>query len=193
MLRIRVLGDLGADRDGMPVALPKRRPARALLGWLALNPCLHARSKVAASLWPNVLDQSARTSLRTALSALRAAIGAEALVTTRERAGLAEDLTVDVREFDRLLSRGQELAALQLGEGEVLPDFDEEWVMVARDQHRERVAQVLAGLARAAAARGDHRAAIDFGRRRAALDRLDEPAHRDLMRLLADAGDRGGA
>jgi DNA-binding SARP family transcriptional activator len=193
MLRIRVLGELGAERDGAPVALPRRRPARALLGWLALNPGLHARSKIAARLWPNVLDESARTSLRTALSALRAVIGAEALVSTRETVGLADDLLVDVREFERLLSRDEELAALELGDGELLSGFDEEWVLVARDMHRDRVAEVLAGLAGAAAARGDHGAAIDFGRRRVALDPLDEPAHRDLMRLLADAGDRAGA
>jgi DNA-binding SARP family transcriptional activator len=193
MLRLYVLGELHADRDGVPVALPKRRPARALLGWLALHSGDHARSKVAAGLWPNVLDESARTSLRTALSALRAAVGADAVVTTRERVGLAADVMVDVREFDRLLSCGKELEAVELGDGELLAGFDEDWVLIARDAHRERVADVLGGLAARASARGDHRAAVGLGRRRAALDPLDEPAHRDLMQLLADSGDRGGA
>src|SRR5437763_16809497 len=100
MVWVRVLGELEVERDGAPLALPKRRPARALLGWLALNPGLHARSTLAARLWPNVLDESARTSLRTALSALRAAIGAEPLVATRDQVGLADDVAVDVRECD---------------------------------------------------------------------------------------------
>jgi DNA-binding SARP family transcriptional activator len=194
MLRIRVLGELSAERDGAPLVLPKRRPTRALLGWLALNPGEHPRAKIAASLWPNVLDESARTSLRTALSALRAAVDEEALVATRERVALAGEVLVDLQEFDHLLLSGREPEALELtNSGELLAGFDEEWVLSARDTHRDRVAEVLGRLAGAAAARGDHAAAVASGRRRAALDPLDEPAHRDLMRLLAQAGDRGGA
>ena len=103
MLRVCVLGELRVERDGSPLALPRRRPARALLGWLALHPGLLGRSTVAAQLWPSVLDESARTSLRTALSALRAALGDQALVATRERVGLAPDVRVDLREFGLLL------------------------------------------------------------------------------------------
>src|ERR1700745_3192831 len=103
MLRVCALGELRVEHDGSPVALPRRRPARVLLGWLALHPGLHARSSVAAALWPNVLDESARSSLRTALSALRPSIGAGALVATRERVGLAPDVRVDVHEFGVLL------------------------------------------------------------------------------------------
>ncbi len=193
MLRVFVLGDLRVELDGTPVALPRRRPARALLGWLALHPGGHARSTVAARLWPNVLDESARTSLRTSLSALRAAIGADALPATRERVGLAEDVAVDVHECERLLSEERPLEALELCTGEVMAGFDEDWVLIARDAHRDRVADVLSNLAAAAAARGDGEAAVGFGRRRAALDPLDDPAHRDLMRLLADTGDGAGA
>jgi DNA-binding SARP family transcriptional activator len=194
MLRVCALGELRVEHDGSPVALPRRRPARALLGWLALHPGLHARSSVAAALWPNVLDESARSSLRTALSALRPSIGADALVATRERVGLAPDVRVDVHEFGVLLEEpGRELDALALCSGELLEGFDEDWVLVARDAHRERVAELLSGLATAAAARGDHGSAVGFARRRAALDPFDEPAQRALMQLLYQAGDRARA
>src|SRR6266536_5122519 len=103
MLRVRVLSELQLERDGVRLAPPRRRPARALLGWLALHPGLHARSTVAGRLWPNVLDTSARVSLRTALTALRGAIGEEAdrlLLATREQVGLADPAVwVDSREF----------------------------------------------------------------------------------------------
>ena len=101
MLRVRVIGELSVERDGVELALPKRRPARLLLGWLALHPGRHARSTVASSLWPGVLDDSARTSLRTALSALRSAIGSSALLASRERVALDEEVNVDWREFQR--------------------------------------------------------------------------------------------
>jgi DNA-binding SARP family transcriptional activator len=193
MLRVRVLGDLLVERDGVQLSLPRRRPARALLGWLALHPGVHARSTVAARLWPNVLDESARTSLRTSLSALRAVIGEEALLATREQIGLSDDVAVDWREFERILAADRPLEAVALSGGALLNGLDEDWVLVARDEHRERVAEALAALAADAAARGDHGVALEFARRRARLDPLDEPAHRDLMRWLAEAGDVGGA
>ena len=92
MLRVRVLGELQLELDGHPLALPSRRPARALLAWLALHPGMHARSTVAARLWPNVLEESARVSLRSALAALRAAIeptAPDALPATRAEIGRA--------------------------------------------------------------------------------------------------------
>ena len=193
MLRVCVIGELSVERDWVELALPKRRPARLLLGWLALHPGTHARSTVASGLWPNVLDESARTSLRTALSALRSAIGTEAVAATREHIGLGEDVTVDWREFQRLESEGRPLEALDLCRGELLAGFDEEWTLSARDAHRDHVSAMLGSLAADAAARGELERAIGFGRRRAALDPLDEQAHRDLMRQLADAGDRAGA
>ena len=140
-----------------------------------------------------MLDESARTSLRTALSALRSAIGTAAVAATRERIGLVEAVTVDWREFQRLASEGRPLDALDLSRGELLAGFDEEWALSARDAHRDDVGAMLGRLAADAAARGELERAIGFGRRRAAGDPLDERAHGDLMRLLADSGDRAGA
>ena len=193
MLRVSVLGELQLERDGIQIEPPARRPARALLGWLALHPGMHARSTVAARLWPNVLDESARTSLRTALSALRAVIGIEALLASREQIGLADGVWIDAREFARLRDAGRLDDALALCHGELLAGFDEDWVLVARDEHRERVSETLAAMAADAAGRGSHEESISLARRRVALDLPDEPAHRELMRLLAGAGDRAGA
>src|SRR5204863_8735664 len=120
MLRVRVLGELQLELDGQPLVLPSRRPARVLLGWLALHPGMHARSTVAGRLWPNVRDESARVSLRTSLSALRAVIGAGALHATREHIGLAPDVWVDASAFDRLVGDGRLLDALECSRGGLL-------------------------------------------------------------------------
>ena len=74
VLEVRLLGELGAELDGSAVTLPTSRRACLLLGWLALRPGPHSRSRLAALLWPDVLDASARASLRSALWALRAAL-----------------------------------------------------------------------------------------------------------------------
>src|SRR6201996_4569998 len=110
MLRGRVLGRLEADWDGSGVAPPESRRAWALLGWMALNPGLHERSVVAATMWPDVLDSSARASLRSALWSLRRSLGpaATAVVTDRDRLGLdARTTAVDLLEFEALAGAGE--------------------------------------------------------------------------------------
>ena len=189
MLRVRLLGELQAEVHGAPVAMPASRRARALLAWLALHPGEHARGAVAARFWPDVLDSSARASLRSALWELRRALGSdEALVAGRDRVALRCE--TDLAEFDARLAAGRLEAAADLHHGALLADLEEDWVLEARDEHAERLGSALARLAAAAATPAE---AVGWARRRLALDPLDEDAARDLMRRLADAGDRSGA
>ena len=198
MLRVRLLGDLTVEVDGSRVDAPASRRARSLLGWLALDRRMHARSSLAARFWPDVLDESARTSLRSALSALRRALGPDSeryLIATRDDVGLAPEELVwtDVAEFDRCVARDQLEEALELCRGELLASLDDDWVFERRDEHRDRVAGVLAQLAARAESTDDLQAAIGFTRRQAALDPLAEEPQRELMRRLAAAGDRAAA
>src|SRR5262245_48982915 len=126
MLRIRVLGELTLELDGEPLPVPSGRRLPALLGWLALHPGLHARGTVAGRLWPDVLDESARTSLRTALAGLRRALGDGHLVATRDRVGLAPGVWTDVAAFDALLGEARLDEALALVRGDVLAGLDDE-------------------------------------------------------------------
>ncbi len=77
--------------------------------------------------------------------------------------------------------------------GRLLGDLDDDWVLEAREEHERELAAVLAGLAREAEAEGRWAEAVDWTRRRLALDPLSEEVARDLMRMLAAAGDRAGA
>ncbi len=112
MMRIRLLGEMTLEVDGRQVELPASRRARSLLGVLALERRTHPRAQLAARFWPDVLDESARTSLRSALSALRRAVGADAdryLLASRDTVALAgpDEVWTDVGEFDRLLAEGR--------------------------------------------------------------------------------------
>src|ERR1044071_896602 len=102
MLRVRVLGEL--ELDGLTP--PASRRARALLAYLALNPGPQPRGALAARFWPDVLDESARTSLRGALADVRRVVG-EHLVAGRETAGL-EHVWGDATEFDLLIAAGHD-------------------------------------------------------------------------------------
>jgi DNA-binding SARP family transcriptional activator len=191
MLRVCLVGEVGVEVDGHSRPLPPGRPL-SLLGWLALNPGLHPRTDVAPRFWPDVLDESARASLRSAIWALRRSLGDE-LVTTRDRVGLAADAWVDVVEADRLRLHGCCEEALALCEGTLLPGLDDEWVLEAREAHRERTVSILEALALGAERGGDTRRAVELTRRQAALDPLAEEIQRALMRRLDAAGDRGAA
>jgi len=193
MLRVRVLGELALERDGAPLAPPAGRRLRGLLGWLALHPGPHARGEVAGVLWPDVLDESARTSLRTALAELRRTLGDDALVGTRDTVALAPDVWVDARTFDALIGEDRLDDAPELVRGPLLEDLAEEWVFAERDRRREQVRDALGRLAARAEAAGDLRGAIDRTREQITLDPLAEAAHRDLIRRLAVAGDRPAA
>src|SRR6266545_3420952 len=196
MLRIHAIGRFRVEVSGSDPTSPTFDRATALLAWLALNPGLHPRSAVASRFWPDVLDESARASLRSALWSLRRQLGDDAdgaLITTRERVGLADDVWVDVAEAEQLTAEGRLEEALALADGELLPDVDDDWAHEAREQHRSRTAQLLEALAWEAEESGDLRRATDLSRRAAALDPFSEEAHRALMRRLAACDERAAA
>lgn len=195
-LHVRLLGSLEVERDAKAVAVPVGRPARLVLGWLAAFPGKHARAEVAARLWPDVLDSSARASLRTALSQVRAALGPAAVhvQASRETVELGgEDLWVDLRVFAELIASGRPEDALALCRGEVLEGLDEEWVLDLRSRHAAERAGAATALVCAAKDAGESRAALVWARRLAAWEPLDEAAERELMLALDAAGDRAGA
>jgi len=191
MVHVHLLGELEVEADGTRIEPPASRRAWSLLAWLALHPGEHPRSAVAAAFWPDVLDSSARASLRSAAWALRRALGPAAdgaLTGGRDRIGLSCE--TDLARFDAAVAAGDLEAAADCCRGHLLADLDEDWVFEARDEHAHRVSAVLARLAGQAAAPQN---AVEYARRRLALDSLDEAAARDLMQRLAAAGDRAGA
>src|SRR5919112_4150337 len=100
MLKLRLLGGLTLEVDGQAVPAPGGR-CGSLLAWLALHGGMQPRARVAARLWPDVLDESARRSLRTAVLDLRSALGPDAaqhLIGTRDEIGLGPEVRVDVGE-----------------------------------------------------------------------------------------------
>ena len=71
--------------------------------------------------------------------------------------------------------------------------LDDDWVYSARDDHRDRLIVAYGRLAAAAEQAGDLAAAVRWTRRLVSHDPLSEEAHRELIRRLAEAGDRPSA
>jgi DNA-binding SARP family transcriptional activator/tetratricopeptide (TPR) repeat protein len=210
VLRARVLGALEVELNGAVIDSPVSQRPWSVFAYLTLATRPVPRAELAATFWPDVLDQSARASLRSALWTLRRQLG-DALTVDGERVGLREepDVWIDLREFERLAGAGARggagaaagaatgagaaAAALALCRGDLLEGLEEDWAVTARDRHRARVIDLLEELALAAQDRGEVREAVELTRRQVEHDRFDEEAHRRLIERSDRAGDRAGA
>ena len=197
MLQIRLFGQLELRIGDQVLPLPGRRHGQLVFAYLALNPGLHSRISIASLFWPEVLDSSARASLRSAVASLRRSLGADAsgyLNVERERLGLVdENVWVDVREFRRAVAEGRLSDALELSGEDLLQGLEHEWLVMAREELRTERAAVLSRLAAQAEDGGDLELAIAYTRDQVFLDPISETPSRQLMRRLALSGDRAAA
>ncbi len=193
MLRAWLFGVLEVELDGTGIAPSPSQRAWAVFGYLALAGRPVSRTELASRFWPDVLDQSARASLRTALWTLRRQLG-DAIAVDGERVGLRAEpgVWIDAIEFERLADSDPE-AALQLCRGELLEGVQDDWAMAARERHRERMLELLEELAEAADDAGDAHGALELTRRQIQCTPFAEEAHQRLITRLAAAGDRAAA
>src|SRR5439155_7675627 len=205
-LHLTVFGGFPARVErGSAIALPTRK-SQALLAYLALPlGRAHPRDKLAALLWGGIREESSRASLRQALFAIRKALGEMDGALQQDGDALRLDpasVEVDVALFERAVKDGTPEALERAGElyrGDLLSGFVvdeapfEEWVLGERERLRELALEALARLLAHQRKSGATEAAIPTALRLLALDPLQEPVHRTLMRLYAEAGRRGTA
>src|SRR5690348_3070841 len=92
VLELRLFGQFDIRLGELPISIPSR-PAQSLLAYLALTAgTAHRRERLAALLWPDVEDDSARASLRQSLWRIRKAL--EARLPSGVQYLQADDLTV---------------------------------------------------------------------------------------------------
>src|SRR5262245_59940992 len=206
-LTLTLLGGFRARLDPGPrLALPTRK-AQALLAYLAVPPGVaHPRDKLANLLWGGTHETTARTSLRQTLYALRRGLrGADPQPLRVDAETVSLDpaaISVDVGEFERRAADGTPAALVEAAavyQGDFLegltvqePPF-EDWLLALRERLRELALTVLARVLRQQQAAGSMEEAIQTALRLLALDPLQEPVHRALMRLYAGTGRRGAA
>jgi DNA-binding SARP family transcriptional activator/pimeloyl-ACP methyl ester carboxylesterase len=192
-VEIRVLGGFEVAVDGrrVPAQAWQQRRASELVKLLALAPRhrLH-REQVIDALWPDLPGDAGAANLRKAAHYARAALGSkEAVVLRQSQVSLwpEAELAVDVERFEtegKLALRAgvAEACAAVAGSylGELLPDERyEDWV---GERCRDVRALFLQLLRRAG-----------LWEQVVAEEPTDEPAHRALMHMYADAGNRSAA
>jgi DNA-binding SARP family transcriptional activator len=216
-LKLYLLGPPRLERAGLPLDL-RRRKALALLAYLAVTGQPHSRAALVAFLWPEYDHRRGRADLSRTLSVLRKTLGPTALATDRKTVelNLERELWVDVHHFQQLLtvckSYGhpenmvcaaclpplQEAAMLYQADflaGFTLPDsldFDE-WQFFQIEELRRDLMGALERLGRGYMGQDNLEEAIVYIRRWVGVDPIHEPAHRQLMTLYAQTGQRAAA
>jgi DNA-binding SARP family transcriptional activator/tetratricopeptide (TPR) repeat protein len=200
-VRLELLGPPRVRRDGAEVRFDTRK-AVALLALLAVTGREFGRDALAGMLWPDLERTRARAALRRTLS-VAAAVG-PSLAVHADRVGMdAGAVDCDVVEFRRLAAspdaadwrRAADFAAERFAEGFALrdsPPFDD-WMLGVADELRNELSRTLARLVATATDGGSWPEALEWARRRVQVDPLSEPAHADVIRVSAWAGDRPGA
>jgi DNA-binding SARP family transcriptional activator len=173
------------------------RGVQRVLAHLALCP-RSPRSAVAGRLWPDVSEQHAHGSLRSALWRLQKT--APGLVEASNGVlGLAAHVTVDVRELGDWAHRLRDpcldvddLPPPALG-AELLPGWYDDWVLLERERLRQLRVHALEALAHRLIAAGRYPDALDAAYAAVQAEPLRESAHRLLVQAHLAEGNAADA
>lgn len=166
---VSLLGGFGVWIGGRRVALPMH--SRRVLAYLALDKTAEPdcdRRILAERLWPDSSTERSRASLRTALWRIRQA-DPDLVCGTADRIMLAHEVKVDVHQYKKwaghLLAAPtdcpRERAQLMVCNLDLLPGWDETWLLLAREQLRQLRLHALEVSGRRLAGAGRYPEAID--------------------------------
>lgn len=179
---------------GDPVNLPVF--AQRVLGFLAITGKWQTREMVAGQLWSFASQDRAHANLRTALWQLRRA-HPDVVQATRNGIGLKDDVVVDysrITDQARRLLRGsvdpEELmnVPLDLFEAELLPGWDEDWLVIDRERHRQLRMHACEELSRRLLEIGCFALAVEAAYAAITIEPLCESTHRALAKAFLAEG-----
>ena len=194
---LRLLGGFELSVDRRPVPLPTQ--AQRVVCVLALSGTAR-RESLAGRLWPFSSQTRAHANLRTALWRIRQA-SPDAVDLAGTSVDLAEHVDVDVRHAGRIarcLIDPDQTAPLgdlplRLLNNDLLPDWDEEWLIIERERMRQLRIHVLESLSRRLRDAGRFAESIDAALCAVAAEPLRESAHLEVVETHLAEGNVGEA
>jgi DNA-binding SARP family transcriptional activator len=195
---LALTGEFQLSLMGRPLAVP--HSVERVVAYLALCDRPVSRAKVAGVLWIDSSDRRAANNLRTALWRLNG-FGREVVRPVEDRLALAADVRVDLADLSSLARRliddpaDDALSDLpQLIDGaELLPDWDEEWIVADRERFRLLRLEALEHAAERLIERGELGRALDAALAAAQTEPLRESARRIQMRVQLAEGNAAQA
>ncbi len=203
MYRLITFGALAVERDdGAGPALAAQRKALALMAVVAASgPAGIARERLLALFWPESTEERARGALKQMLHSMRRQLGAEDVLTGISSLSLnPAQIESDVARFTVALRTGRPDEAVTVYTGPFLEGVHIEgaddlgrWIDARRRELEQQYAAALEALAHAADAQGDHMVAVNWWRRRQAVEPQSSRVAVALMTALSAAGDQPAA
>jgi DNA-binding SARP family transcriptional activator len=196
---LRVLGELQVAVGGWPVPVPLQ--AQRVLGCLAVTGPRLSRDVLAGRLWPDTTQVRAQANLRNALWRLRA-VSRRLVRAGRNHVGLRDDVTIDLARSERLAravldeaddGRSALVVPLELFQRDLLPSWDEDWVVAERERVRQLRINALEALSRACAGRGRFARAVEAGLAAVSADPLRDSANAALIEAHLAQGNHSDA
>jgi SARP family transcriptional regulator, regulator of embCAB operon len=202
-LEIAVQGDFRFWRTGRDELLELPGGSQRLLAFLALRECPVPRTAAATTLWPDVSDEHAQASLRSAINRL-SQVAHEAIIVDHRSLCLAEDVGVDIRASralaHRLLDPGEPRqeadsseAAIAALAADLLPDWYDDWTLVESEDWRQLRLHALDALCVQLTACGRYGDAISAALAAVNAEPLRETSHANLIRVHLAEGNRSEA
>ncbi|NAZ87231.1 AfsR/SARP family transcriptional regulator [Kineococcus indalonis] len=186
-----LLGAFQLRVAGRSTALPVQ--AQRLLALLATAHPRQPRTSLARALWRDAPEERAQANLRNAAWRVRLA-GADVLRCSRGEIGLDPGLRVDLADAQRcavfLLGGGSaplDRSSIDVLDDDLLPDWDEEWLVVERERQRQLRLHALEALSARFTRAGRHAEAVAAGLAAVQAEPLRESAQRALV--LAHLGE----
>jgi DNA-binding SARP family transcriptional activator/predicted ATPase len=201
MLEVRLLGQFKVELDNHAIEISSR-PAQSLFAYLILNPGTeHRREKLAGLFWPDSSESNARNNLRQALwrvrKALREEEGAEGGFIRSDSFSLAFNpqseywLDAAVLEKDPSPENATKdlIELVSLYEGELLPGFYDDWVVLEREHLQASFERMMQRLMEGLVREKRWHEVLEWGERWIALGQVPELAFRALMIAHGGLGD----
>jgi WD40 repeat protein/DNA-binding SARP family transcriptional activator/energy-coupling factor transporter ATP-binding protein EcfA2 len=203
MLAVKLLGQFEVRLDGIAIDIPSRTE-QSLLAYLILNSGYSfRREQLAGMLWPDAAETNAKGYLRQATWRIRRAIkdhssdSPDCILSNKISLAFNHQLPFSVDTH--LLEKGTGKTALDLLEeislyqGDLLPGFYEDWVILERERLRTVFDRKMHRLLQCLIDDRNWEALIQQAERWISLGETPEPAYRALMIAYASLGDKGKA
>jgi DNA-binding SARP family transcriptional activator len=196
---LSVLGGFQLRSGGAAVSLPWN--AQRMLGCLVLNGNGQRRDVLAGRLWSELSQERAQANLRTAVWRIRQTLPG-VVACSRDTVWLNADMSVDYHEMTSLAGRllhhsvdQDELRQVpfDLLASDLLPGWDEEWVLIDRERHRQLRMHALEALSTQLTDIGEYGLAVDCAYAAIGIEPLCESATRTLLRACLAEGNRAEA
>ena len=205
-LRLYMLGMFQVEYNNQPIHIPSVA-IQKLLAILGLNLQNQDIRTIVASCWPTAREETAYTHLQQAVAWLNNTLGGKWVVIHQETVRLNNNVDViqsDVLEFEAALievdsdrvtavSHAHLRHAVNLYHGNLLPDWDDDWLMPKRKQLKQKYLKASEKLVSILVEQEEYAQALPYARVLQQRNPLYEATYRQLTHRYVLSGSRAEA